>query len=176
MSPAVRPDADRAGLLWATSGISGGRGCQICDHGHLLSSTVLHTCRESRKVGVVFVHAGVFLVSSVAVWRVAQFVYSSLSVFADSVCVFHIRSPSARFPFIPLSPGSSGAVLSGNVLSGRQSCVAPCPSRHSPTAPSALQSLSFAPPPAWRLRRGAAGPVRAARCPCISCAGWRPGP
>lgn len=31
------------------------------------------------------------------------------------------------------SPGSSGAVVIGNVLSGRQSCVAPCPSCCSPT-------------------------------------------
>lgn len=31
------------------------------------------------------------------------------------------------------------------------------------------QSLSLAPPPAWGLPRGGAGPVRASRCPCISC-------
>lgn len=47
-----------------------------------------------------------------------------LSVFVVSVCVFYIPTPSACFPFIPSSPGSRGAVVIGNVLSGRQSRVA----------------------------------------------------
>lgn len=57
------------------------------------------------------------------VWHVHQFVYSSVSV-----CIFHIQTPSARFQFTPSSPGGSSAVVIGEVLSGRQSCVAPRPS------------------------------------------------
>lgn len=41
------------------------------------------------------------------------------------------------------SPGSSSAVVIGNVLSGRQSCVAPCPSCCSPTTPSTLHWVSL---------------------------------
>lgn len=37
-------------------------------------------------------------------------------------------------------------------------------------------SPSPAPPPVWARPPGGAGPVRAARFPCISCGGWRPGP
>lgn len=66
-----------------------------------------------------------------------------LSVFAVSVCVFHIQTPSACFLFIPSSPGSSGAVVIGNVLSGRQSSVAPCPSCCTPTTPSTLHRVSL---------------------------------
>lgn len=42
------------------------------------------------------------------------------------------------------SPGSSGAVVIGNVLSGRQSCVAPRPSCCRPTTPSTLHRVSLA--------------------------------
>lgn len=38
------------------------------------------------------------------------------------------------------------------------------------------QSVCCAPPPARSLPTVGAGPVRASRCPCISCAEWRPGP
>lgn len=44
----------------------------------------------------------------------------------------------------PSSPGSGGgAVVIGNVLCGRQSAVAPRPSRRRPTTPSALRRVSF---------------------------------
>lgn len=41
------------------------------------------------------------------------------------------------------SPGSSGDVVIGNVLSGRQSCVAPCPSCCSLTTPPTLHRVSL---------------------------------
>lgn len=66
-----------------------------------------------------------------------------LSVFVVPVCVFCIPTPSACFPFIPSSPGSRGAAVIGNVLSGRQSGVALRPSCCSPTTPSSLHRVSI---------------------------------
>lgn len=123
-------------------------------------------CQESRKVNVVLVHVvqkNILFRSSLSsvvcavclhicetystVWHVRQFVYFFLSV---CVCVYCLRfsNPSAicLFPIHPFpasSPGSSSAVVIGNVLSGRQSCVAPCPSWCSPTTPSTLQRVSL---------------------------------
>lgn len=82
------------------------------------------------------------------VWHVHQFVYSSLSV---CVCIFFLFAffTSKRHllvfrPSPPAScPGSGGAVVIGNVLSGRQSCVSPRPSRRSPTTPSTLHRVSL---------------------------------
>lgn len=48
----------------------------------------------------------------------------------------------ASYSSLPASsPGSSSAVVIGNVLSGRQSGVAPRPSRCRPAAPSALRGV-----------------------------------
>lgn len=86
------------------------------------------------------------------VWRVRHFVYSSLSCLClrFSVCVFFFSSISKRHLLVSYSslsassPGSSGAVVIGNVLSGRQSCVAPRPSCCRPTTPSTLHRVSLA--------------------------------
>lgn len=81
------------------------------------------------------------------VWHVHQFVYSSLSV---CVCVFlFVFFVSKRHLLVSYSsrpassPGSSGAVVIGNVLSGRQSCDAPCPSCCCPTTLSTLHRVSL---------------------------------
>lgn len=63
-----------------------------------------------------------------------------LFVFFISKC--HLLVSYSSLP--SSSPGSSGAVVIGNVLSGRQSCVAPCPSCCSPTTPSTLHRVSLA--------------------------------
>lgn len=57
-----------------------------------------------------------------------------LFVFFKSKC--HLLASCSSLP--ASSSGSSGAVDIGNVLGGRQSCVAPCPSCCSPTTPSTL--------------------------------------
>lgn len=82
-----------------------------------------------------------------------QYCFGMSVSFSLSVCVcfflfiFKSKTPSAFSPVRPFpvsSPGSSGgAVVIGNVLSVRQSCIAPCPSRCSPTTPSTLHRVSF---------------------------------
>lgn len=84
----------------------------------------------------------------ITVWHVHQFVYSSSSA---CVCIFFSfaffifkRHLLLFYPSLPASsPGSSGAVVIGNVLSGRQSCLSPCPSCGSLTTPPALHRVSF---------------------------------
>lgn len=143
----------------------------FCDRGHLPSSTVLHVCRESRKSQCrsLFVlykkifYPRVLVVSSVCcVFAHLQNIQNCLacpsvcvllfvlSVFAVSVCVFCFFFVSKRHLLVSYSslsassPGSSGAVVIGNVLSGRQSCVAPRPSCCRPTTPSTLHRVSLA--------------------------------
>lgn len=99
----------------------------------------------------------------------------SVCLFAISVCVFCIQTPSACFLFIRphVTSWRCGRWRCAEWKTERPPPSTPLESHYSFCSPP---SLSPAPPPAWGLPRGGAGPVRASRCPCISCAGWRPGP
>lgn len=112
------------------------------------------------------------------VWHVHQFVYSSLSVSVCGFCLcFSYPNAICLFPIHPFKSWQQrrcghwqGAEWKTELRRSPSVLLSSYYSFYPP------QSLSPVPPPAWCLPRGGAGPVRASRCPCISCAEWRPGP
>lgn len=165
-----------------------GCGCQVCDP---RTPSPLHT-RESVSSSFMsnnnnkkILYPGVLLVSSVCcVFAHLQNIQHCLA--CPSVCVLvyvrlclHFSHPNAicSFPIHPFKSwrrqrcGHSRGAEQKTELRCSPSVLLPsCYSSYPP------QSLSPVPPPAWCPPRGGAGPVRASRCPCISCAEWRPGP
>lgn len=157
-------------MLGATSRIYGGWGCQVLrsqtpslfyhpahvpreQESQISSSSVLY-----KKI----FYPRVLVVSSVCcVFALFFFFLQNIQncLACPSVCVLVFVCLCLPFSFVffvskrhllescsslpTSSPGSSGAVVIGNVLSGRQSCVAPRPSCCSPTTPSTLHRVSL---------------------------------